>query len=129
LGVESLVLESSDSLRVGGFALTIWKNAWKVLDVVGVGDILRHQHIQLHGWVENKLWILFRQQLCYLNMVLIVDTINIHKFFIILNTLSILDFWSGCYLVRWQKQQISYLKKTNIIRKEEKVTIFYLILK
>jgi len=49
LGVESLVLESSDSLRVGGFALTIWKNAWKVLDVVGVGDILRHQHIQLHG--------------------------------------------------------------------------------
>jgi len=49
LGVESLVLESSDSLRASGFSLTIWENAWKVLDVVGVGDILRHQHLQLHG--------------------------------------------------------------------------------
>jgi 2-polyprenyl-6-methoxyphenol hydroxylase-like FAD-dependent oxidoreductase len=49
LGIESLVLESSDSLRVSGFALTVWENAWKALDVVGVGDILRHQHLQLHG--------------------------------------------------------------------------------
>lgn len=49
LGIESLVLESSDSLRVGGFALTVWENAWKALDVVGVGTILRHQHLQLHG--------------------------------------------------------------------------------
>lgn len=49
LGIESLVLESSDGLRVSGFALTIWENGWKALDAVGVGDILRHQHIQLHG--------------------------------------------------------------------------------
>lgn len=55
LGVESLVLESSDSLRVSGFALTIWENAWKALDVVGVGDILRHQHMQLHGNVTTTL--------------------------------------------------------------------------
>ncbi|KAI5401698.1 monooxygenase 2 [Lathyrus oleraceus] len=49
LGIRSLVLESSDCLRVSGLALTIWENAWKALDVVGVGDILRSQHIQLHG--------------------------------------------------------------------------------
>jgi len=48
LGVGSLILESSDSLRVGGFALTLWENAWKALDVIGVGDILRNQHLQLH---------------------------------------------------------------------------------
>lgn len=55
LGIESLVLESSDSLRVGGFALTVWENAWKALDVVGVGNILRHQHLQLHGNVTTSL--------------------------------------------------------------------------
>ncbi|WJX21532.1 hypothetical protein P8452_10955 [Trifolium repens] len=55
LGVRSLVLESWDSLRVSGFALTIWENAWKALDAVGVGDILRHQHLQLHGNVTTSL--------------------------------------------------------------------------
>ncbi|XP_058768432.1 monooxygenase 2-like isoform X2 [Vicia villosa] len=49
LGIRSLVLESSGSLRASGFALTTWENAWKALDAVGVGDILRRQHIQLHG--------------------------------------------------------------------------------
>ncbi|RDX72837.1 Monooxygenase 2, partial [Mucuna pruriens] len=33
--------------RVTGFALTTWTNAWKALDAVGVGDILRQQHVQL----------------------------------------------------------------------------------
>ncbi|CAJ2630880.1 unnamed protein product [Trifolium pratense] len=55
LGVKSLVLESWDSLRVSGFALTLWENAWKALDDVGVGDILRHQHLQLHGIVTTSL--------------------------------------------------------------------------
>jgi 2-polyprenyl-6-methoxyphenol hydroxylase-like FAD-dependent oxidoreductase len=55
LGFGSLVLESCDSLRVSGFALTLWENAWKALDVVGVGDILRHQHLQLHGIVTTSL--------------------------------------------------------------------------
>ncbi|RHN82563.1 putative FAD-binding domain, FAD/NAD(P)-binding domain-containing protein [Medicago truncatula] len=55
LGVRSLVLESSDSLRVTGFALGIWENAWKALDAVGVGDILRHKHIHLYGNVTTSL--------------------------------------------------------------------------
>lgn len=50
LGVRSLVLESSDSLRVTGFALAIWENGWKALDALRVGDILRQKHIHLHGY-------------------------------------------------------------------------------
>ncbi|WJX15288.1 hypothetical protein P8452_05449 [Trifolium repens] len=55
LGFRSLVLESCDSLRVSGFALTLWENAWKALDAIGIGDILRHQHLQLHGIVTTSL--------------------------------------------------------------------------
>ncbi|KAL2323995.1 hypothetical protein Fmac_023053 [Flemingia macrophylla] len=55
LGIRSLVLESSHSLRVTGFALTIWQNAWKALDAVGVGDLLRHEHLQLNGIVTTSL--------------------------------------------------------------------------
>ncbi|WVY98756.1 hypothetical protein V8G54_030907 [Vigna mungo] len=55
LGIPSLVLESSDTLRVTGFALSIWQNAWKALDAVGVGDILRRQHLQLNGIVTTSL--------------------------------------------------------------------------
>jgi 2-polyprenyl-6-methoxyphenol hydroxylase-like FAD-dependent oxidoreductase len=51
LGVRSLVLECSDSLRVTGFGLAIWENAWKALDAVGVGDIIRHKHIHLYGYI------------------------------------------------------------------------------
>uniref|UniRef100_A0A0R0I0H3 FAD-binding domain-containing protein n=1 Tax=Glycine max TaxID=3847 RepID=A0A0R0I0H3_SOYBN len=38
LGIRSLVLESSDSLRVTGFALPIWVNAWKALDAVVINE-------------------------------------------------------------------------------------------
>ncbi|KAF1878766.1 hypothetical protein Lal_00047438 [Lupinus albus] len=48
LGIQSLVLESSQSLRAAGFAFATWTNAWKALDAVGVGDILRHQHVHIH---------------------------------------------------------------------------------
>jgi hypothetical protein len=50
LGVKSLVLESWDSLRVTGFGLAIWENAWKALIALGVGDILRHKHIHISGY-------------------------------------------------------------------------------
>ncbi|XP_040861940.1 monooxygenase 2 isoform X4 [Glycine max] len=55
LGVPSLVLEYSDTLRVTGFALTTWTNAWKALDALGVGTILRHQHVQLKENVTTSL--------------------------------------------------------------------------
>ncbi|KAK4259858.1 hypothetical protein QN277_006148 [Acacia crassicarpa] len=55
LGVRSLVLESSNTVRASGFALTIWTNAWKALDALGIGDILRQQHLQLRGIFTTSL--------------------------------------------------------------------------
>ncbi|KAL6645195.1 hypothetical protein ACP70R_016803 [Stipagrostis hirtigluma subsp. patula] len=45
-GVRSLVLESSPALRAAGFAFTAWKNAFRALDALGVGDKIRKQHLQ-----------------------------------------------------------------------------------
>ncbi|XP_049398824.1 monooxygenase 2-like [Solanum stenotomum] len=45
LGVRSIVLESSESLRTSGFALALWTNAWRALDALGVGDSLRQRSI------------------------------------------------------------------------------------
>ncbi|KAJ8648032.1 hypothetical protein MRB53_001055 [Persea americana] len=36
IGLRSLVLESSDRLRVNGYAITTWTNAWKALDALGM---------------------------------------------------------------------------------------------
>ena len=49
LGVRSLVLEQSESLRVGGTSLTLFKNGWRVLDAMGVGDLLRTQFLEIQG--------------------------------------------------------------------------------
>ncbi|XP_055821737.1 monooxygenase 2-like [Solanum dulcamara] len=45
LGVRSIVLESSESLRTSGFALALWTNAWRALDALGVGDSLRQRSV------------------------------------------------------------------------------------
>ncbi|KAK9987713.1 hypothetical protein SO802_027952 [Lithocarpus litseifolius] len=55
LGIRSLVLESSDSLRVTGFALSTWTNAWKALDAVGIGDSLRQQHKQVYANLSTSI--------------------------------------------------------------------------
>ncbi|KAL6270852.1 hypothetical protein ACE6H2_027763 [Prunus campanulata] len=54
LGIRSLVLESSDSLRTTGFAFTTWTNAWKALDALGLADSLRQQHVTLDGNVTSS---------------------------------------------------------------------------
>ncbi|XP_059459054.1 monooxygenase 2-like [Corylus avellana] len=54
LGIRSLVLESSDGLRIEGYALTLWTNAWKALDAVGIADSIRHQHELLDGNVSTS---------------------------------------------------------------------------
>ncbi|KAK3148343.1 hypothetical protein QOZ80_3BG0293850 [Eleusine coracana subsp. coracana] len=48
-GVRSLVLESSLALRASGFAFTTWKNAFRALDALGVGDKIRKQHLQIQA--------------------------------------------------------------------------------
>lgn len=55
LGIQSLVLESSDRLRGIGFGIVTWNNAWKALDVVGIVDALRHNHLQLDRIVIHSL--------------------------------------------------------------------------
>ncbi|XP_058216573.1 monooxygenase 2-like isoform X2 [Rhododendron vialii] len=55
LGIRSLVLESSESLRVSGFAFTTWTNAWRALDEIGIGDALRQQHDRLYGIVASSI--------------------------------------------------------------------------
>ncbi|KAL9246874.1 hypothetical protein vseg_020358 [Gypsophila vaccaria] len=50
IGVPCLVLEQSSALSNGwGTQLTIFKNGWNVLDMLGVGDELRSQFLQLQG--------------------------------------------------------------------------------
>ncbi|PKA60401.1 Zeaxanthin epoxidase, chloroplastic [Apostasia shenzhenica] len=53
-GIRTLVLESSDSLRAAGFALLTWSNAWKALDALGVGDLLRQTHVPLQRLVIHS---------------------------------------------------------------------------
>ncbi|KAL3641020.1 hypothetical protein CASFOL_015988 [Castilleja foliolosa] len=50
LGVRCLVLESADSLRSTGFALTLWPNGWRALDAVGIADKLRGKSIRILGY-------------------------------------------------------------------------------
>lgn len=52
LGIPSLVLEQAESLRTGGTSLTLFKNGWKVLDAMGVGDELRSQYLEVQGYVS-----------------------------------------------------------------------------
>ena len=49
IGLKSLVLERSDSLRTTGAAFTMWANAWRALDALGVADALRANYCQLDG--------------------------------------------------------------------------------
>ena len=49
VGLKSLVLERSDSLRSTGAAFIVWANAWKALDALGVADTLRPNYPQLEG--------------------------------------------------------------------------------
>lgn len=49
LGVSSLVLEQGRTLRAGGTSLTLFKNGWRVLDSLGVGDELRQDFLPIQG--------------------------------------------------------------------------------
>ncbi|KAL9262830.1 Monooxygenase 2-like protein [Drosera capensis] len=54
LGIRSIVLESSGQLRMTGSAFGTWTNAWVALDALGIGDILRAQHVRHIGLVTNS---------------------------------------------------------------------------
>eukprot|EP00850_Spirogloea_muscicola_P002926 SM000011S19104 [mRNA] locus=s11:872208:876883:+ [translate_table: standard] len=47
VGIPVVVLERAPALREGGAALSLWGNAWRALDVLGVGESLRSQYTTL----------------------------------------------------------------------------------
>ncbi|KAL1176535.1 hypothetical protein V6Z11_A04G165200 [Gossypium hirsutum] len=57
LGIRSLVLESSERLRITGFAFTTWENAWKALDAIGIGESLRRQHYLMSSIVVASTFL------------------------------------------------------------------------
>lgn len=77
LGIKSMVLESSDSLRITGFAFLVWTNAWKALEALRIDDSIRQQHKQLHGYTKTTISFIlfFRIQkvifacLCYVTVI------------------------------------------------------------
>ncbi|KAJ3678703.1 hypothetical protein LUZ60_002506 [Juncus effusus] len=54
LGVNSIVLEQGRALRTGGTSLTLFKNGWRVLDSLGVGDELRQNFLPIQGMVMKS---------------------------------------------------------------------------
>ncbi|EPS73288.1 hypothetical protein M569_01468, partial [Genlisea aurea] len=50
LGIRSLVLESSDKLRITGFAFMMWRNAWKALEALGIAPAIREKHNSIQGY-------------------------------------------------------------------------------
>ncbi|CAN4075531.1 unnamed protein product [Withania somnifera] len=52
LGLQSIVLESADSLRATGFALALWTNAWRALDALGIGNFLRQRSLSITGYTS-----------------------------------------------------------------------------
>lgn len=55
LGIRSMVLESSETLRATGFAFTTWFNAWKAMEALGVSQHIRSLHDRLEGWVVGTI--------------------------------------------------------------------------
>ncbi|KAG0624132.1 hypothetical protein M758_3G226500 [Ceratodon purpureus] len=49
-GIKAVVLEQSDTLRAWGAGITLWNNAFSVLDVLGLGDRFRSMYINLLAW-------------------------------------------------------------------------------
>jgi NADPH-dependent 2,4-dienoyl-CoA reductase/sulfur reductase-like enzyme len=49
VGVRAVVLEQAESLRTEGTSLTLFPNAWRALDALGVAQELRPQFINIVG--------------------------------------------------------------------------------
>ncbi|XP_068649366.1 monooxygenase 1-like [Aristolochia californica] len=55
-GVESLVLERSETLRAAGATIAIFANGWRCLDQLGVGEKLREKAALLKGTRDLMLY-------------------------------------------------------------------------
>ncbi len=54
VGIPVTVLESAADPRRGGegAAIGLWENAWCALDVLGVGDTLRKDHVRINRYAS-----------------------------------------------------------------------------
>lgn len=53
------MLEQGESLRTGGTSLTLFKNGWKALDAIGVGNDLRSQFLEIQGYVVSIVLLVY----------------------------------------------------------------------
>lgn len=54
VGIPALVLEREPEPRQEGAAITFWPNAFRVLDVLGVADLLRKTHPMLTRHAQHS---------------------------------------------------------------------------
>lgn len=47
-----MVLEQAPTLRAEGSALSLWTNAFRVLDILGIGDQLRKDHLSIEAYIR-----------------------------------------------------------------------------
>ncbi|CAK9211090.1 unnamed protein product [Sphagnum troendelagicum] len=69
VGLKAVVLEQAPTLRAEGSALTLWTNAFRVLDILGIGDQLRKDHLS----IEANNGILISQDVVYRRMYLMSE--------------------------------------------------------
>lgn len=53
------MLEQGESLRTGGTSHTLFKNGWKALDAIGVGNDLRSQFLEIQGYVVSIVLLVY----------------------------------------------------------------------
>ncbi|XP_010466864.1 PREDICTED: uncharacterized protein LOC104747000 [Camelina sativa] len=55
LGIRSIVLESSENLRATGFAISLYFNAWKAMEALGISENVRSLGDRFQGWVVTPI--------------------------------------------------------------------------
>lgn len=50
VGLKAVVLEQANTLRSGGISITLWANAFRVLDVLGVGEKFRTMYTNIQEY-------------------------------------------------------------------------------
>lgn len=74
VGVKALVLEQSGGLRTEGTSLSLFPNAWRALDALGVADKLRGSFVTITGYsLHSHLKIIQTSHLYYISDPLLVE--------------------------------------------------------
>ena len=55
VGIPVTVLERSDTLREEGASINLATNAWRAMDVLGIGDTLRKRFCRIERYLPGQL--------------------------------------------------------------------------